>query len=166
MKPLSQAGLDALQPHESSCGTYLYSLTDDTHSDGFGTVMFVLTHPQASVNLLLQDVDRARRLRDRWGYERMIIGYAYARRTDDPAALETLSDPVGPRTDSVLLAAAYEAQRVVLTWDQKQSAERLGDVGEMIASSRVFVLPTTLEQAFQIPPGQQLAPYYLGARSW
>lgn len=59
---------------------------------------------------------RARLYAERWGYGALIVTNLFGWRATDPEAMKSARDPVGPRNDRAILAAAREAAIVVCAW--------------------------------------------------
>lgn len=103
----------------SRCGRYRYLLTrdwDDTDAAA-GRVLIIGLNPSAAD--AERDDPTIRRCigfaRD-WGFAGLIVANLFAWRASDPRDLRVAADPVGPRNDLHLRAAARQARLVVAAW--------------------------------------------------
>ena len=97
---------------------YRYTLERDSkYSGGLGTVLFICLNPSTADETVNDPtVRRCLGYTERWGYDRLLVGNAFAYRATDPKVMRAAADPVGSDNDVWLLAMVGEAQRVVCAW--------------------------------------------------
>jgi hypothetical protein len=84
------------------------------------TVAFVLLNPStADETTDDRTLGRCLGFARAWGFGALVVVNCFAWRSTDPAALLRAADPVGPDNDGHILAAAREAQTVVLGWGDR-----------------------------------------------
>lgn len=97
---------------------YRYRLRFEINADGNGRFLFVGLNPStASLTRRDPTVDVfCRAFARRAGYRDLEISNLFAYRSTDKHALLRASDPVGPECDRHLIAAAREADAILLGW--------------------------------------------------
>jgi len=102
----------------SSCERYRYAVSRNLVAKANpSTVAWVLCNPSTAT--ATDDDPTIRRcinFSKTWGYERMLLGNAFALRSTDPRALYNDPDPVGPDNDKALVKLALQAEVVVCGW--------------------------------------------------
>lgn len=101
-------------------------------------------------------IHRCVRFAQRWGYGALDVVNLFAYRATDPKVLKTIPDPIGPENDAYLLAAATQAERIVLAWGNWGAlGQRNQQVLQLFpVQSRLYCLGKTLA-------GQPRHPLYL-----
>jgi len=80
-------------------------------------VNFLMLNPSTADEVDLDPTcARAQGYAMRWGYGALIVTNVFAWRATDPRAMKAADDPVGPRNDHAIVAAAREAALVVCAW--------------------------------------------------
>lgn len=100
----------------SPCEAYRYYLRR-VWDEGRPVMAWVMLNPSKATETV--DDNTVRRCAGyawEWGYGGFIVGNAFAYRSTDPQALETVSDPVGPENDDWIKRIAEEAALVVCGW--------------------------------------------------
>jgi hypothetical protein len=81
------------------------------------TANFLMLNPSTADEVKLDpSCTRARNYAEAWGFGALIVTNIFAWRSTDPAAMKTVSDPVGRGNDRAILQAARESVLVVCAW--------------------------------------------------
>lgn len=117
----------------SACERYRYRLERPAKDDGYGAVAFVMLNP-STADATRDDptIRRCVAYARAWGYERLIVGNAYAWRATDPKELLTVDDPVGPDNDRHLSQILADARLVVCAWGTKIKPDRQAAVLQLL----------------------------------
>jgi hypothetical protein len=108
-------------------GIYRYRLGRQ-REDGVGVVTFVMLNPStADGEVNDPTIRRCIGFAWDWGYRELIVVNLFAFRATTPGELRRAVDPIGPKNDEHLLAAADQGDAVVAAW---------GVHGEMNARDR------------------------------
>ncbi len=105
---------------------YRYRLDRCWRSDNFESnnfeidksdLVFVMLNPSCANETADDPTLRACiQVAQRWGFGSLSVVNLFGYCTAHPAELKTVADPVGPENDDYLIAAAEQAQQVVLAW--------------------------------------------------
>jgi hypothetical protein len=121
-------------------GSYRYRLWRSfPEARGDARVLFVMLNPSTADGAT--DDPTLRRclgFARRWGFARLDVCNLFAFRSTDPAALRTMRDPVGPRNDRILRAAAARAHLTIVAWG---NGGQLHQRGAYVASSLLAEIP-------------------------
>jgi hypothetical protein len=104
----------------SKDGLYRYWLSRQL-SGGERTIVFVGLNPSTAD--ATQDDPTIRRcvgFARSWGFDWLLMGNLYAYRSTDPAALQRVSQPVGPRNRDVLQGLIHRSELVVAAWGKQK----------------------------------------------
>lgn len=92
------------------------------------------------------------------GYAQVTLANLYAWRSPSPHVLRQVEDPVGPDNDREILAAASQADLVVVAWGTHARADRAETVLDLLRHRPVWCLGRTSS-------GQPRHPLYVPART-
>jgi len=100
----------------SECRKYRYTLRRDFLT-GTDKVAFVMLNPStADVQLDDPTTRRAVAFAQRFDCRKYLAVNLFALRSTDPKGLKAVDDPVGPKNDAYLLAAAQWADEMIVAW--------------------------------------------------
>jgi hypothetical protein len=103
-------------------------------------------------------IERCQRRAQRWGYGGLIVTNLFALCSSDPAALRRAADPIGPKNDAAIAAAAHAAALVICAWGNRGThLGRARAVRALLNSVGVF--PSCLGETQAREPAH---PLYLG----
>lgn len=129
----------------SACGTYRYLLQREWLGGYFrGRALFVMLNPSTAD--ATQDDPTIRRcigFAKAWGCAGLEVVNLYAFRATKPAEMFAAADPVGPRNDTHILAAANRAKVIVLGWGANAKRDRSTDVRALLSDRQVNALGFT-----------------------
>ena len=97
-----------------------------------------------------------------WGYGSLLLVNLFSFRDTDPAALSTVSDPVGPRANRWLRRADAESQLLVAAWGNGgQLFERATHVAHLIRNAQCLGVTAQgmPRHPLYCPKRSQLIPY-------
>ncbi len=81
------------------------------------TVAWLMANPSTADGFSSDNtIDRVYNYSDSWGYGSFVVANLFAYQSDNPADLDTVDDPVGPRNDEILEALTSKADLVVGAW--------------------------------------------------
>jgi hypothetical protein len=108
----------------SPCGLYRYRLTRRwSRAACVRTVNWIMLNPStADAETDDATIRRCVNFARCWGYDEIVVTNLFALRSTDPRGLLEADDPVGPRNDSYLMAAALKADLVVCAWGEPPRA--------------------------------------------
>ena len=139
----------------SECGQYRYTLRRDFLT-GTNKVAFVMLNPStADAQLDDPTTRRAIAFAQRFDCRQYLAVNLFALRSTDPKGLKAVDDPVGPKNDEYLLAAAKWADEMIVAWGV--GGNYLGcdkQVIEMLNGRHLWCLGRTMH-------GHPLFPLYL-----
>lgn len=140
--------------------------------DGVGInyrlVTFVMLNPStADAELDDPTIRRCTGFARSWGYDGLIVVNLYALRSTDPKGLWAAQDPVGPRNDGNLCAAALWAHRddtpIVAAWGANARPDRVAEVLALPHMDRLTCLGVTKDGAprhpLYLPSAATLTPW-------
>ena len=106
-------------------GDYRYLLWRELREErAGGTILWVMLNPSTADGS--EDDPTIRRclgFAESWGYGAVEVVNLFAARATDPRDLDRFEDPVGPRNDAYLTAAARRASRIVCAWGAHRGTE-------------------------------------------
>lgn len=118
-------------------GTYRYRLSRCWGGNGGELVVVMLNPSRADASRNDPTLRRCLGLAQGWGYSRLITVNLFAYRTPYPQELLLVSDPVGPANDTYLLAAAAQADTLLLAWGNGgRLRQRAAQVKQLLAAHR------------------------------
>lgn len=132
----------------SECRRYRYRL-ERTWSGGEGSLNFLMLNPSTADEFENDPtVERCERRAQRWGFNRLIVTNIFAWRDTSPADMKRAADPIGPRNNEAILAAAKESRKVICAWGIHGAYRNRGsEVQEMLeqAGIKLWALRLTTE---------------------
>ena len=122
----------------SDCGLYRYQLT--RHWAGTkDTVNFIMLNPSRADEFRNDPtVERCERRARAMGFGGFSVTNIFAWRDTDPHAMRRAAEPVGPRNDEIITAAAQQASLVIAAWGSHASHRARGaDVARLLSNAGV-----------------------------
>ncbi|SFB01567.1 hypothetical protein SAMN05421688_2394 [Poseidonocella pacifica] len=100
----------------SPCERYRYSLTR-IWDERERRALFVMLNPSTATEIQNDPtVERCERRARALGFGSFTVTNIFAWRDTDPQAMRRAEDPVGPRNDDAIRAAAMEADQIIAAW--------------------------------------------------
>lgn len=140
----------------SECGLYRYTLERRPRPPSApsllpnlelrgdrGTLLVVMLNPStADASQDDATIRSLNRLATAWGYGAFIVLNLYAYRSTDPAALKTVTDPVGPLNDQYLAEYAKLFPDVLVGWGNHAEPQRAQQVLDLLQanSARIYTV--------------------------
>jgi hypothetical protein len=121
----------------SPCERYRYTLpriADPATADRL--CLFVCLNPSTADDMRNDpSVTRMVGYAQRWGFDGLLVGNAYAYRSTDPAALRRVWDPIGPDNDAWLTVMAKLSALTVIAWGTNCAPERAEAVRSLLVAA-------------------------------
>ncbi|NJL46565.1 MAG: DUF1643 domain-containing protein [Leptolyngbyaceae cyanobacterium SM2_5_2] len=97
-------------------GNYRYSLERQWQAEAPRLTVLMLNPSRADERIDDPTIRRCMALAQGWGFGAIVVVNLFAYRTAHPKELQAVANPIGPDNDNVLVAAAAQADCLLLAW--------------------------------------------------